>query len=741
MRGHETYSCRQAYRFLLERLRLTTVIWLAARLLLLSFTPASRAQKLQAEDSGRGPLTTIRVHAAKPIKTFDPDRALGTSIDILPEGIVDKVFTPAILKESLSAAWGPISYRQNTELQGAAWHWNPQGTWSDSARQRGYFTGSSEPRDFIHHSYGYPLPHRGNTRGDGRSRSKYSRMTDGDAQSYWKSNPYLTSKFTGEDDWLHPQWVMVDLGATEKVDTLRIDWAEPYARSYQVQYWSGGKDPLTSPTAGIWIAFPQGIIGVGRGGTETLHLSAEPLPAKYIRIWMTQSSNTSGAHDSDDPRASAGYAIRELYAGTMTSNGEFVDLIKHVPDAGQTVISASSVDPWHGASDFDPQAGDQTGFDLFYSSGITNKLPAMIPIALLYSTPDDGAAEIAYIEKRGYPISYVEMGEEPDGQKMLPEDYGALYLQFAAALHRVDPKLKLGGPVFEGVNEDIKVWPDSRGRVSWLGRFIDYLEAHGRLPDLSFVSFEHYPFAPCDVTWSDLYREPELTEGILKIWRADGVPANVPLMNTESNLSWGLTQPMSDIFAALWLADSVGSFLTAGGDVYYHSPIQPEPLRSGCRGWSTYGNFVADENLTIHAHTSQYYASRLINLEWVRHGAGGHTLFPASTDLKDGAGHTLITAYPVQQRDGNWSVMVINKDQSNAHQVRVVFDDGSGAAKSFVGPITVVSFGSDQYVWHSEGAKSHPDPNEPPITKTVQGGSNVSFTLQRASVTILRGKT
>jgi hypothetical protein len=48
-------------------------------------------------------------------------------------------------------------------------------------------------------------------------------------------------------------------------------------------------------------------------------------------------------------------------------------------------------------------------------SGITRGLPAMIPIAMLYSTPEDAAAEIAYIEARGYPISYVEMGEEADG--------------------------------------------------------------------------------------------------------------------------------------------------------------------------------------------------------------------------------------------------------------------------------------------------------------------------------------
>jgi F5/8 type C domain len=711
---------------------------LALAIFVLHFDPPASGQVSPAGNDKS--LTTIRVDATYPIKTFDPDRALGTSIDILPEGVVDKVYTPAILKESLSAGWGPITYRQNTELQGAAWHWNPNGTWSDATHQSGYFVGSSEPVDFIRHSYGYPLPHRGNTRGDGSSRSKYSRMTDGDPNTYWKSNPYLTSRFTGEDDSLHPQWVMVNLGAAEKIDTLRIDWANPYARRYQVQYWSGEKDPLSHPTTAAWVTFPQGIISGSRGGSETLQLSPEPVRTQYIRIWMTQSSHSTGTHDANDPRSSEGYAIGELYAGTLSGFGELVDLIKHVPDGGQTVINTSSVDPWHAASDLDRQAGDQTGFDLFYTSGITHQLPAMIPIAMLYSTPDDATAEIAYIKKRGYPISYVEMGEEPDGQKMLPEDYGALYLQFAAALHRVDPRLRLGGPVFEGVNEDIEVWPDSKGRVSWLGRFIDYLQTHGRVSDLSFVSFEHYPFAPCEVTWSDLYREPELTEGILKIWRADGVPANVPLMNTESNLSWGLTQPMADIFAAVWLADSVGSFLSFGGDVYYHSPIQPEPLRSGCRGWSTYGNFVADDSLNIHAHTSQYYASRLINLEWVRHGAGEHKLFAASADLKDGAGHTLITGYPVEQPNGAWSLMVINKDQSNAHKVRVIFDDGSGTAKSFAGRVTVATFGSDQYVWHSLGAKSHPDPNDPPVTTAMQGGTQVWFTLPKASVTILRGQ-
>jgi hypothetical protein len=82
---------------------------------------------------------------------------------------------------------------------------------------------------------------------------------------------------------------------------------------------------------------------------------------------------------------------------------------------------------------------------------------------MLYSTPDDAAAEIANLERRHYPISYIEIGEEADGQHMLPEDYGALYLQFASAIHRLSRNVKLGGPSFEGVIKDVEVWPDAGG--------------------------------------------------------------------------------------------------------------------------------------------------------------------------------------------------------------------------------------------------------------------------------------
>ena len=679
---------------------------------------------------------TVRVDVTPghAINAFDPDSALGSSIDVLSRNDINRVYTPHIIQEALSAGWGPITYRVNTELRMAAWHWTENGTWSDAAHRSGYFTGSTELKDPIRYILAYALPHRGfATSGD--------RPIQGPHLTYWKSNPYLTRDFTGESDSLLPQWVVVDLQAEHPVSAVRIAWASPYATTYRVEYWVGTEAlDFDGGPKGQWKVFPSGAQRSAQGGTVTVRLTDAAVSTRYVRILMTESSNTCDEHGSSDKRNCVGYAIRQIDAGALDRSGGFVAVTKN-PDEQRTTYTVSSIDPWHSEEDVNDGGGYQhTGFDLFFTSGLTNNLPATIPVTMLYGTPDDAAAQIAYIEKRGYPIAYVELGEEPDGKHAMPEDYAALYLQWARALHKVDPKLRLGGPIFEGVTEDIRVWPDARGRTSWMGRFVDYLKSHGRLADLAFVSFEHYPYEPCDITWKSLYSEPRLMKHILDVWRDDGVPKTVPLIVTESHLSWSLTGPMTTIFGGLWLADNVGSFFEGGGAVFYHSPIQPQGVRNTCLGWASWSNFVSDETYEIKGYTSTYFAARMLNQEWLQHRAGVHQMFPSTTDVTDGAGNQLVTSYAVQRPDGSWSVMLVNRDSSQAHTVRVVFNDAkTKRTASFSGPVTSVSWGSEQYVWINDGPNSRPDPDHPPVATLLQGPP-ATFTLPKASITVLRGR-
>ena len=679
------------------------------------------------------------------VNRFSPIYALGSTVDRVPSNATDVFFRSDQIQKVLSAGWGIISYRQNTDLFVQAWHWNPKGTWSDPAG-RGYFTGDATPTtEMIRHSYGYSLRHRGFTRNGGSEFDGFSRLDDGDSESYWKSNPYLAKEFTGEDDALHPQWVVIALDKKESVNAIRIDWADPYAQDFQVQYWVGDGDAMDEQDKGVWKTFPQGSVTAAKGGTVTLALGSAPIDTKFVRVLMTRSSNTCDTHGSADRRNCVGYAIRELYLGTMNEKGEFKDLIHHSPDQKQTLTLCSSVDPWHEPSDLyvapdRMESGDQPGFDLFFTSGITRGLPAIVPIAVLYSTPEDAAAQMTYIKKRGYPVSYIEMGEEADGQYMLPEDYGALYLQFATTLHRVDPNFKLGGPAFQGVTEDIKAWPDGQGRTSWFGRFLDYLKAHGHLQDLAFMSFEHYPYDGCETPWDNLYQEPELITHIMKVWRDDGLPPGIPLLDTETNAHGG--EASVDIFGALWLADSFAGFLSAGGQSthYYHDLSYSPPHPACANSWGTYHLFMADDHYEIRQPTSQFFAAQLITQEWAEPEDAAHRQYLASSDLRDSQGHVLVTAYALQRPDGQWSVMLINKDHDHPHEVRITFHDAQSNHDSwFAGSVARITFGKEQYQWHPDRKKGYAEPDGPAARSTLTGEGSTRYNLPAASLTVIRG--
>jgi hypothetical protein len=118
---------------------------LACLPLLASLAPSARTQ-------------TIRVDAAPDhaVNSFRPTEALGAGLDRIPRASTDKIFTEPILKQMLSAGWQTVTYRQNTELNVEAWHWNPEGTWSDG--NKGYFVGNANLGEPIHHSSVIPCP-------------------------------------------------------------------------------------------------------------------------------------------------------------------------------------------------------------------------------------------------------------------------------------------------------------------------------------------------------------------------------------------------------------------------------------------------------------------------------------------------------------------------------------------------------------------------------------------------------
>src|SRR6266487_4169194 len=89
-----------------------------------------------------------------PANRFIPSHAFGAGVDGHAEGETDRQLSPANIASMLSAGFKPLTYRLRTELAGEAWHWNPNGSWSEPSHRQGYWTSSIELGQPIHVCYG-----------------------------------------------------------------------------------------------------------------------------------------------------------------------------------------------------------------------------------------------------------------------------------------------------------------------------------------------------------------------------------------------------------------------------------------------------------------------------------------------------------------------------------------------------------------------------------------------------------
>jgi hypothetical protein len=683
----------------------------------------------------------IVVDRQKVVARFDPRIAFGATIDAHGRGESAAILTKENIAAMLAAGFQPLSYRLATELSGEAWHWNPEGSWSEEARQEGYWTSSDVSGAPIALSYGYRLPRRGNTI-DQAHNDGYSRIDDGDEATFWKSNPYLDEHFTRKSNELEPQWLLVDLGAKHAVDAVRVAWGEPFAIAYRIEWWSGD-DPINEPAEGDWRVFPNGVVTAAAGGARLTRLG-ERRNIRYLRVVMTRSSGTGRGKDLRDR---LGFAVREVGAGMLRLDGQkrggndssrnLVDWVRHGPERKrQSVVWVSSTDPWHRALDIDLDS-EQPGLDAVYASGLTRGLGAIVPVSLLYGVPEDSAAEIRFLRSRRYPISFVEMGEEPDGQSFSPEAYGALFEQWAAALHAIDPALRLGGPCFQSTTDIVAFWRDGHHRgTSWIGRLVHRLRSDGRISELAFLSFEWYPFDDlCVPAGRQLVEAPAMLERVLQGWRDEGAPTSIPWIATEYGYSSYAGEPEVDLHGAIFNVDFAADFLSLGGAASYLYGYEPEVLirEQSCDTWGNLTLFLSDDKHRIRQPLATFYAARLLTMEWVS-PSGNQTMHRIHLEPDT----PLITAYSVERADGQYALLVFNKDGSGDRRITIWDAARSPTSPLFAGTVDVIQYGSDQYRWHPGGARGFAGPDEPPQRRSLVDGRS-EFKLPSLSITVIRG--
>lgn len=668
-----------------------------------------------------------------PVNRVIPNQSLGAGIDGHEKDECLRMFSKENIEAMLSVGFGPVTYRLRTELAGEVWHWNPRGKWSDPEHECGYWTSDPSPAEPIQVSYGYRLPRRGNTI-DQANDDNYSRIVDGDEQTFWKSNPYLEPPFLASNE-SHPQWVVLDLGRARPVNTIRLHWGAPYAREYCVEYWTG-KDPmhLHADEKADWHPFPQGLNNQGKGGNESRALARQPVSARFIRVLLMKSSE-AGSASSNDSRDTVGFAVREIELGLIDRKGHFTDYVQHGADRHkQTIVYVSSTDPWHRASDIDYRI-EQPGLDFILASDLCHDHATLIPVGVLYDTPDNAAAEIRYLRRRGYPVPRIELGEEPDGQWVAPEHFAALYIAVAQSLQRLDPDLKIGGPSLQSFESDLLTWPDQDGNRSWMNRFLRQVNA-AKAP-FDFVAFEFYPF---DDTCSDptpqILQTPERLTKMLSSLRRDGVPQDIPWLMTEYGYSVFSGRAEVELEGALFQADTIGTYLTLGAKEAYLYGWEPNYLINELKcSWGNMMLLQLDPKENKINRLSTYYSAQMILQDWLGASSEPHDIFPVRVQTKNASLQKYVTAYAVHRPDQQWALLIANKDpKQNAH-LKVQF---GRSGNHFDGPVEVIRFSGEQYAWQDDAENGHPIRSEPPVKSVREKASD--FELPPSSLTVLRGK-
>ena len=682
---------------------------------------------------------TVTIIADQRLATFRPERDWGAGLDGHDISQTSTTFTPPNIAAMKSAGLKPITYRLRTELGIETWHWNPEGKWSDAARHQGYWVSNARATKPIDMSFGYRLPRRGRTIDDANNDS-YSRLDDGDTTSFWKTNPYLDPRYTHDREAEHPQWFTVDLSYVAPVQDIRLLWGAPFPRRYDVEYWDGDQTQLIDDNPrGQWRRFDNGGVTASRGGAAELHLAGKPIESRFLRVVMYESSHTASGGNGD-PRDSLGFALREVYIGVRDAQGVFHDAVEHdTVAAKQSAMLVSSTDPWHRAVDKDSGTA-QPGFDLIFRTGLTNRLPVLLPTGLLYDTPENAANELRFLKARGYPIEGIELGEEPDGQRVTPEDYGALYLQFAAALHAVDPRVRLGGPSWQNLlNDPVTVWPDRASpgkRTTWIGRFLDFLDAHHRIADYRFFSFEWYPFDNiCDDASANLAAAPGKLVYDLARLRAAGLPDSIPRFMTEYGYSAHVSTAEVTMPSALFDADLVANFFAHGGSKSFYFGYEPGYLahEPDCAHWGNLVMFLADSIGTAHERLPRYHAARLLTHAWADSVGGAHTMHAVRVT----GGDSLLSVFALRRPDHRWSLLLVNRDSGRSFEVDPRVAIPGMATRPLRGPIDTWQYSSEQYQFVEDGENGHPTRNLPPKHDVTRSASRV--TLPPYSVTVITG--
>jgi hypothetical protein len=409
-------------------------------------------------------------------------------------------------------------------------------------------------------------------------------------------------------------------------------------------------------------------------------------------------------------------------------------------------------------------SGFGTTFDDF--ALMANTLGAQAFITLNYGSGSvsEGAAWLTYSNiTKHYGFKYWEVGNEcygaweMDGNKNTSNGYthdavayADLFAQYYTALKAIDPTIKLGAvvdsPIQDGVEQREVVNNPTTGQShgGWGPvMFVEMLKK-GVVPD--FVIYHRYEQNPGSESDSGVLQAASSPNG--DPWSRDAANMRVMLNQyfgptvgptiemdcTENNsVNTNPGKQSVSLVNGLYMADSVGSILQTEfkslvwWDTFNGQIDSGSNDSSTLYGWRQFGDYgIMDAGVTGGPYPT-YYVHKLLS----HFARGGDTIVQATVSNDYDNFDFLVAAYAAKRLDGSLSIMVINKDPSNAWTGNFTIN----GFPSLPSTATVYSYGIPQ----DNAAQTAPDTAAADIQTTTMTGISPAFsaTFPAYSVSIL----
>jgi hypothetical protein len=337
---------------------------------------------------------------------------------------------------------------------------------------------------------------------------------------------------------------------------------------------------------------------------------------------------------------------------------------------------------------------------------------AMVTVNVGSGTPAVAAEWVKWAnQKQGYGVHYWEVGNElngdwelgyrlPDGSSMNGTIYTQRFVEYAKAMHAVDPDIHLGGPACS----DLAL------------SFVEELIRDGG-DAVDFVSIHAYPVGVNTRQSADKFAAIiDLRDAIQRVngWiskyqpeRADKIEIGI----SEWNIKVNEDRDTADLISALWSALWIGTLFEEGVDFANQWDLTTYTEAGG------HSAFYIDETNMSVLPKSQYWAlwmwSNLMGSEMVKSNLAG------SETVK----------HFVTRSDAGLQIMLINTSETDDATVALQ----TCAASAAVGQLH--SYSSAEYFWDAHARK--PLWSRPPTVGQITINRSTTLTLPKFSINVL----